>query len=272
MIRLLNIELRKIMPYRVFWIMAILYLASVAFIFYGFPSLIDYFSMKSNAPEVKLLKNFIYNFPDIWQNLTWVISIRFFIKVFLGIIVIVLITNEYSYGTIRQNIMSGLSRTEFLLAKIYIILFIALIVTLFVMASGLILGLLFSSSTSFHAITGKIAFLGAYFLEITGYMIFAFMIGLLVKRTGIAISLLFVYPIIEIIIQQQLAEQYRPYLPLNALNHIIRTPNTSLIQYSSPDFNIDLQTHIAAGDVLVCLGYTLLFILVSYLVIRRKDL
>jgi len=260
------------MPYRMFWVMAGLYFLSMIFIFYGFPSLIDYFSLRSDAPEVKLLKNFLYNFPDIWQNLAWIASLRYFIKVLLGMIMVILITNEYAYLTIRHNIINSLSRTDFLMGKIYLALFISLVSTLLVMLSGLILGLSYSSTTSFEAITGKLPFLLGYFIEVSTYLLFALMLGLLVKRTGLAIIFLFIYPIFELIVEQQLPENIRPYLPVNGMNHILKTPNTSLIQYKSPDFPVDLQTGLAFGDIAVCLGYAALFVLVCYIIMKKRDL
>jgi ABC-type transport system involved in multi-copper enzyme maturation permease subunit len=272
MIRLLTIELRKIMPYRMFWIMAGIYVASMVFIFYGFPSLIDYFSLRSDAQEIKLLKNFIYNFPDIWQNLTWISSLRFFIKVMLGIIMVVLITNEYAYSTIRSNVINGMSRTDFLLSKIYLALFLSLVSTLLIIISGLVLGFSFSSVVTLKVITGKLLFLIGYIVEVMTYLLFALMLGLLVKRTGLAISFLFIYPIIELVVQQQISEKIRPYLPVNAMNHVIRTPNTSLIEYQSPDFDVDLQKYIEVGDIAVSLAYAALFIFISYLILKRRDL
>jgi ABC-type transport system involved in multi-copper enzyme maturation permease subunit len=272
MIRLLNIEIRKILPYRMFWIMAGIYFVSMLFIFYGFPSLIDYFSLRSEAPEVKLLKNFLYNYPDIWQNQAWIASLRFFIKVFLGMIMVVLITNEYAYLTIRQNVINGMSRMDFLLGKIYLSMLLSLISTVLIFISGIILGLSFSSVTTITAMSGKLMFLLGYFIEVFTYLLFALMLGLLVKRTGLAISFLFIYPIIELIIQQQLSENIHPYLPVNAMNHILRTPNTSLIEYRSPEFTIDLQTHLSAGDILVSLAYSALFIFICYLILKKRDL
>jgi ABC-type transport system involved in multi-copper enzyme maturation permease subunit len=255
-----------------FWIMVGIYVVSMVFIFYGFPSLIDYFSLRSQAEEIKLLKNFIYNFPDIWQNLSWVSSLRFFIKVMLGIIMVVLITNEYAYITIRNNIISGMSRTDFLLGKIYMAIFLSLASTLLIIICGLTLGLSFSSVTTIQAITGKLLFLAGYAVEIFTYLLFALMLGLLVKRTGLAIAFLFIYPIIELVVQQQLPEKIHPYLPINAMNHVIRTPNTSLIEYQSPDFDVDLQKYIAAGDILVSLGYAALFFFICYLILKKRDL
>lgn len=272
MMKLLNIELKKITTYRVFWVMVILYVLAVVFIFFGFPSLIDYFSLQSDAKEVKLLKNFIYNFPDIWQNLSWVASLRFFIKIFLGLIIIILITNEYSYNTIRLNIMNGMSRLDFLKSKVYLIVLFALAATLIVLISGFILGMRFSSTTEMDMILKKSGYLLGYFVEAFCYMSFAMMLALLLKRTGLAISVIFIYPIIELIVQQQINEDIHPYLPINAINHIIRTPNTSLIQYSSPSNDITLQIKLDPMDFVISLAYAAIFIGVSYWVLKKKDL
>lgn len=272
MIKLLQIEFRKIVPYRMFWVMSGIYFLSLVFFFYGLPSLIDYFSMQSKAPEVKLLMKFLYNFPDIWQNLAWAASLRLFIKIFLGIIIIILVTNEYSFLTIRNNIINGLSRTDFLLSKVCLSIVFSIAATVLIFIIGTILGSIYSSTISFHVFFGKMIFLFGYFVETLAFLLFSMMVGILVRRTGFAIGLLFVYPIIELIIQQKIPDSIQPFLPLNAINHILRTPNTSLIQFKSPEFNVDLQMGLHGQDVIVALLYAALFIGVSLWVIRKRDL
>ena len=272
MTRIIKIELAKIIPYKVFWVMVGLYVLAVAFIFFGFPALIDYFTSQSASNELKLLKNFIYNFPDIWQNLGWIASLRFFVKIFLGLIVIITITNEYSFGTVRSNIINGMSRLDFLKAKIGLIFIFSLAATFLVLISGLILGLSYSSVTTLPAIIRKTGYLGGYFLEVFTYMSFAMLLGLIFRRTGFALGVLFIYPIIELIIQQKIPEKINIYLPLNAMNRVIRTPNTSMIQYSSPQSEIELQTHLGATEIMVAAGYAVLFILVSYWILKKRDL
>ena len=272
MIKLLKIELGKILPYKMFWVMTGIYLLNLIFFAYGLPSLIDYFTMRSEVPEIKLLMKFLYNFPDIWQNLAWAASLRFFIKIFLGIIMLVLVTNEYSYLTVRHNIFNGLSRTDFLMSKVYLAILFSLVATLLIFLTGTVLGLIYSSTVTFHAFFGKMIFLFGYFIEMLTFLLFSMMVGILVKRTGFAIGLLFVYPIIELIVQQKIPESIQPFLPVNAMNHILRTPNTSLIQFRSPEFNVELQTGLHAQDIIVALVYAALFTLISLWVMRKRDL
>ena len=272
MMRLIQIELRKIIPYKMFWVMSGIYLLSLVFFAYGLPSLIDYFTMKSDVPEIKLLMKFLYNFPDIWQNLAWAASLRFFIKIFIGIIMIILVTNEYAYLTIRHNVFNGLSRTEFLLSKVYVAILLSIAATFLILITGTTLGMIYSSTISFQAFFSKMIFLLGYFIELLTFLLFSMMVGILVKRTGFAIGLLFVYPIIELIVQQKIPESIQPFLPLNAMNHILRTPNTSLIQFKSPEFNVDLQTGLQGQDIIVALLYAALFTGISLWVIRNRDL
>jgi ABC-type transport system involved in multi-copper enzyme maturation permease subunit len=255
-----------------FWVMSGIYLLSLIFFSYGLPSLIDYFTMRSDVPEIKLLMKFLYNFPDIWQNLAWAASIRFFIKIFIGMIMIILVTNEYSYLTIRHNVFNGLSRTDFLMSKVYVAVLLSLASTLLIFITGTTLGLIYSSTLTAQAFFGKIIFLFGYFVEMLTFLLFSLMVGILVKRTGFAIGLLFVYPILELIIQQKIPENIQSFLPINAMNLILRTPNTSLIQYKSPGFNVELQTGLVAQDIIVALLYAALFVGVSLWVIRKRDL
>jgi hypothetical protein len=53
---------------------------------------------------------------------------------------------------------------------------------------------------------------------------------------------------------------------------VIRSPNTSLIKVKSPEFNFDFQEVISITDVGLCLGYAAVFIAVSYLILKRRDI
>ncbi len=273
MIRLLKIELRKYLSYKAFWLMVIFYASLIIFMIFGIPGLIDYIAEKSGEPtKFRVFKAIVFNFPDIWQNITYVASARFFIKIILGIIVIIIITNEYHFLTIRSNIISGFSRKDFLMAKVLLIVLLALFSTVIIFFSGLYLGLVHSISHSLADIFGKTIFLLGYFIEVFTYLLFCLFIGLLFKRTGISIIVHFAYFIVEPILDYKLSDKLTPYLPLNAMNHIIYTPNTSLIKVKSPGFNFTFQEFISVSDVGICLVYTALFIFLSYLVLQRRDL
>lgn len=273
MIRLLKIELRKLISYKAFWVMLIFYTAILAIMIFGIPGLIDWIAEKSGeTTKIRIFKSIVFNFPDVWQNITFVASMRIFIKVILGLIIIIIITSEFNFLTIRSNIINGLSKRDFLLGKIELILLLGIFSTLIVFLSGLYLGYTHSPASSLDHVFGKMLFLLGYFIEVVSFLLFCLLFGIIFKKTGLAFIALTVYFIIEPILDYKLSDKITPYLPLEVINNIIQSPNTSLLKVKSSDFNFDFQEAILFSDVLMCLVYAFLFILFSYLILKKRDL
>jgi len=271
MIRLLQIEYRKLRKHKAFWILILLYSLLLASMVFGIPGLIDYLAAKSeNGLQMKLFKAVVFHFPDVWQNITYVASARYFIKIIPGLIVIILITNEFSYNTIRLNIVNGMSRAEFLAGKTLIISLLAVFSTLILLFSGLYLGLAHSYSSGSGAVFGKTVFLPAYFLELLTYLIFCMFLGILFKKAGMAFIVHFVWFIAEPVLDYKLPAVISPYLPLNAMNRLIQSPNSSLIKIQSPQFDFTFQEHIAVVDTVVCLLYAIVFLALSLLILEKR--
>src|SRR5690349_23467372 len=117
MLHLLSIEFRKMYSYRTFWIVCGLYFLTIGF---STATGMEFLKWLSNTigkfgQELNINRIPLYHFPDVWLNLVWWSG---FFKVLLGIMTVISITNEYTYRTIRQNVIDGLSRWEFLLSKI----------------------------------------------------------------------------------------------------------------------------------------------------------
>ena len=152
------------------------------------------------------------------------------------------------------------------------IVFLSLISTVVIFLSGLYLGFVHSASKDAGDVFGKMIYLLGYFIELFSYLSFCLFFAVLFKKTGITFVAHFVYLIIEPILDYHLPEAITPYLPLNAMNGIIKTPNTSLIKLKTPDFDYDFQEVVHAGDVALCIGYALLFVLLSYALLRKRDI
>ena len=267
MIKLLRIELRKIAPNRTFWILLGLYIVVLGAVLISFQSFIDTITSQAGAKSPVPIPNLsIYTFPAIWHNLTFISG---YFKIVLGILILIMITNEYSFKTIRQNVISGLSRLDFLKAKILLVALISIFSTLFVFILGLILGLINSSVVGFEEIFSKTVFLFALCLETFSYLCFALMVGILVKRSGIAIGILMLYSFVaEPIINYYLPYDIDDYMPLKAIRSLIDIPNTSLMRL----FGVEFQGYIALPDALLVSGYTILFMAISYWVLKKRNL
>jgi ABC-type transport system involved in multi-copper enzyme maturation permease subunit len=250
-----------------------LYLFILFSIIFGLPATLDYIASQTDEnAAIRAFKSIAFNFPDIWQNITYVAGMRGFIKIILAIIVVIYISNEFTYLTIRTNILSGMSRTEFLIGKLQVVFLMALLSTLAVFLSGFYLGITNSTVTTFAAITGKLQYLPAYLLEVFTYLTFALLVGTLIRKTGFSVIILLLYLIIEPVIQHYIPDQFDKFLPMNAMNHVIWSPNTSMVQVKTSQFDMDFQAFISWGDAGICLMYAALFTGILYLYLQKKDL
>ena len=267
MIRLIKIEFKKILNNQVFWVLAALYVLIITSTFFGVQTFInDVVKDAGRSAPIPVTKISLYNFPDIWHNLTFLAG---FLKMLLGLLVIFFITNEYSYRTLRQNIITGLSRKEFLISKLLSIGIISLCATFLLFIIGVILGFMNTEEVTLAMFFGNFEFITAYFLELTAFMIFALLLGFLTKRAAFAIGLLALYYyIIENWLNYKLPDDWGDFLPLQAVANLIDIPNTQLMKL----FGLNFREYIAVLDVIVVLVYSLTFIYLMYLILRKRDL
>jgi ABC-2 type transport system permease protein len=151
----------------------------------------------------------LYDFPDVWQNMTYVAT---FFKIILAFIVIISVTNEISYRTMRQNVIEGMSKWEFLQSKFALIISLSGAATIFIFIEGMVTGLIYSTVTYPEMIFSELEFLLGYFLEVMTFLCFAMLLALLLKKAGFAIVLIFMYTLI-----------FEPFLTLN-MEHNPWTP------------------------------------------------
>ena len=143
MLHLLKIDLKKMTSYRTFWVVCGLYFLKLGFaaasgmeLLKALANLIDDFGQNINIDRIPL-----YHFPDVWMNLIWFGGL---LKVVLSIMVVISITNEFTYRTLRQNIIDGLSRTEFLISKILTNVLLSLMSVVMIFLIGLVNGYMIS--------------------------------------------------------------------------------------------------------------------------------
>lgn len=187
MLKLLKIEWLKIKTYRTFWV---LFLSFTIL----FPATYLFTASKwiqnegTNAAEEQL-KNFLgnpFSFPGAWLSSAWFGGIFF---VIIGMLFILLITNEVQYRTHRQNIIDGWSRMNFLMAKFSVMITLVVIATVLVAVCGYISG----SQYTFDGTSASagLKYVGYFALMALLYLMVAFFIAILIKRTGLAIIVYF---------------------------------------------------------------------------------
>src|SRR5436853_6792779 len=137
MLHLLKIEWLKIKGYKTFWILAVLFLVSIVglnyFVFY-----IKQGITQGNNSAVNAVLGAPFDFPNVWHTVSYFSSFLLFIP---GLMIITLVTNEYSYKTTRQNIIDGWSRLQFIQVKIALVVMLALVSAIFVFLTALLFGI-----------------------------------------------------------------------------------------------------------------------------------
>lgn len=187
--QLFKIEWLKIKTYRTFWI---LFLSFVVFFPVGFFFTAYKYMEKLGASasmQEQVLKSMLgspFVFPRVWHASAWMGGIFF---VILGMLFILLITNEVQYRTHRQNIIDGWSRMDFLKAKFSLLIFFVLVSTVLVLGMGLLVGLMYSGDKP--DVLNGLQFVGYFLLMATLYLMLAFLVAILVKRTGLSIIIYF---------------------------------------------------------------------------------
>lgn len=272
MIRLISIEWLKLKNYKAFWVMFALYFVGLFVICSSGMLLLEYFknqgvSFKDIDPTIIPL----YDFPDVWQNMVYVAT---YFKLFLAFIIIISVTNEINFRTLRQNIIDGLSKKEFLVSKLILIVILAALATLFLFLLGLVMGGIYSSTVNLKDIFSKLEFFPAYFLEVCTFLSLAFLLSILIKKTGFVIVLLFMYtlilePIGVLILEESSfltdnIDWMLPYMPIKALNNLISFPFTRYVFMKIQDF-------VAWKDVIVVLIWLLIYNFLILFFLKRKN-
>ena len=267
MLHLLKIDLKKLLNYRTFWIICGLYFftllmatASGMEFLKWLARTVEGFGQSINIDRIPL-----YHFPDVWQNLAWASGL---LKIMIAIMTVISITNEYTYRTIRQNIIDGLSRWEFLASKILTNVVLSSLSTVLVFLVALITGLIYSPSYDLAYLFKGIEFFPAYFLEVFAFLSFALMLGIFVQRSGLSIILVLNSYLIELIIKENL-DNYFPgairFFPLESIMNLVPMP---FARYAFQE----IQDYVSLSAVAIALTWTFLFNYLSYLKLKKADI
>jgi len=283
--RLLNIEFKKIVGNKSFKVFSLLFLVFLPLLVILVPAMagdtingIDFYPFIPN------------NYETTWYAVSVISS--WFCFFLLSFVLIYHITNEYNYRTVRQNIIDGYTRNEFIKGKIYLMLAITVIATLYVFVVGLIAGAYFSTFdpedagqlqnffntgeeidpiVGFGSLLDGVENVGRFFVQVLANFGFAFLVAFLAKRGILAVLIYYAAYIAEIILGIQLknnnAELIYDYLPLNVISQTLPFPNFRMLLagLTSPDtFN-----WLASG---IALAYTLLFIGLARRLFMKRDI
>ena len=281
MLRLLTIEFHKLKHNTASKVLSIIYFGLLTSI-----ALIAAIKFDIGPIKFHLAEAGIFNFPYIWHFNTYVAAI---LKFFLLLVIVSMMANEYSYKTLKQNLIDGLSKKEFILSKFYTVIVFALASTVFVFVVSLILGLFYSDYNEFAIIISDLEYITAFFIKLVGFFSFGLFLGILVKRSAFAVGAMVIWLIIESMFKGYLFYSFKDadntsekvdsimqFLPLEAMANLIKEPFSRLGAVRSvanqvgetftKSYAVDFST------ILIVSVWTFIFIYLSFALLKKRDL
>lgn len=270
MINLLKIEWLKIKNYAGFILLTSFFVLGVVTTNY-----LVYIFKKDVIDKVEASKLLFsgspFDFDMVWKTVSYYSS---FFLMLPALLLVILMSNEFTYKTHRQNIIDGWSRFEFLKVKLATALIFALGSTLVIILTGLIFGAVSGTSFSLKGFEN----IGYFCLKALTYNMVAILISLLVRRSGVAIALFFIYTIFENGVSLLLfflainikkdhdidLSNLGNYLPMNASDGLLTSP---LAQFSDM-----ARSFLPKDNNMLVLAFALAYIVVFYLWSKRKML
>lgn len=252
--------------YRTFWVVSGIYFISLTLITASGMEVLKFLdrTVEDFGGDININRIPLYHFPDVWQNLIWVAG---FFKFVLGVMVIISITNEYTYRTVRQNIIDGLSRWEFIKSKILmnVVLAAASMVLMFFIA--FVTGLIYSPELNFSEVINDIEFFPAYFLQVFGYLSFAMLLAMLINRSGLTIIVLMLARAFELFLIHKAVDvdAITPFFPLESFESLITVPFMRYVFQEILDYP-QIQTILTAIFWIVVINY------LAYLKLKKADI
>jgi len=197
--------------------------------------------------------------------------------------------NEYSNKTLKQNLIDGLSKKEFILSKFYTVVVFAFISTIFVFIISLILGYIYSDYNEFSIVFSDLEYLLAFFIKLIGFFSFGLFMGILIKRSAFAVGALLVWLFLEGMFKGFLywklrdmenisdkVGEFMQFLPLESMSNLIKEPFTrlnavqSIAKQVGEDLSKDFSVHLF--DIAIVSFWTFIFIYASYRLLLKRDL
>ena len=281
----LQIEYLKIKSNNSFKVFSLIFLVFLPIIVIFLPSVFEFNMMGGGSVNPLIPKTA----QSTWYFTTYTAS--WFSLFILSFIIIFHITNEYASKTVRQNIIDGYSKIDFLKSKFAMVLFMAIVASLYVFLVGVVAVLYFkanqpeqisneileqfnvsgiSTSVTFGSVFDGLIFVLAYFLQVLAYFILAVFVSFILRKGALAIIVYFGLFLLEIILVGQLSSQdlesVTPYFPLRSFSLLL--PN---FEWSYLFIGLEAGQSLTILNAFVALVYMALFVLITKLVFVKRD-
>lgn len=269
LVQILSVEWLKLKGYRPFWVVFILYPVCLC----GVVTISVWTQMKiQEAAGESGLGSAVgeylpFAFPHVWQSVAYLGSWLHFLP---AVLVILSVTNEFTFRTHRQNLLDGWGRGQFLTAKCLMASGVCFYGTAIVAVLALFSGLVTRSTPSIEGGSYILLFL----LQSHVYMLFALLLAFVIRRAALSLAGFFIYAMIlenfaAFILNYKL-NGLGAYLPLEAAGGLLPFP---FIEEHAPEAAREMMFSLGQSTLVVAsVLYLVLFLGGLWLRFRREDL
>lgn len=258
MLDLLKIEYKKIIPFRTFWVIFGLFFIFTPIVFYG-------------AGQIKIEGfpiNFatMYNFPDVWNNITYIGS---WFNLLIGMLLVILVCNEFSFKTFRQHVIDGQSKADFIVSKILLMTSFALISTIYLFVIGALFGFVSGGGESFLT---DIKYLVIYFIQSLGYMSVGLIIAVLIRSSAMSIIMFISSILAESIIRALIPDTIDQFFPMKIISNLTPFPTPKGFMVEELRNAVIPDAMSLNTTLIVAVVYIFVFWGISYFILTKKDI
>ena len=139
MFNIIRTEWLKVKSYRTFWVLfgvAVLFIPAINII-------VAEFNKNVKAQTKGMFAVSLYDFPMVWQM---IVNVNTNLTIFFGFLLVILVTNEFTFKTHRQNVIDGWSRQQFLYSKFLWVAVLSLTSLVMTVLTGIILGFAYGTA------------------------------------------------------------------------------------------------------------------------------
>jgi len=232
--RIFTVEKIKILSYKPFWFL----IAAYGGLFILASLIMSSITGAISVNNMPLHFTRLFSHPYAWNTISWIGK---WFYLFLSFPVILLTINEFDYQTIRQQIVNGISRIEFVISRYVIIACLCIFASTIVLVSAVIFGKSTEDAGIFSMVS--IQFLIGFFIQGMGYLGFALFVSIYLRKAVIAAGVFLIWPLLAEpifgwIIDKWLEMSIARWLPCHVFSDVIPSPFgiiTSGKALSSPD-------------------------------------
>ncbi len=220
-------------------------------------------------------KEDFFKFPTLWPYLGYIANWAVFF--FLGFVSVIMIGMEYTNKTLRQSVITGLSRRQFFLSKFSFMIAISLVATIYFALVGISIGFIHTNNVYYTKVIQNWDYIPRFFLLCIGYMSFGFFLVVWIRRTGIALFVYLVYIMfLELALRwlvhmRLFSHRSMLFYPMNATEDLLPIPIPKIVEEMAKEVKFDFLLSPLEATITTII-YSSIFLYLAYRRLQRTNL